>query len=77
MSLPENFVERKQLDRERELFMHDLRCAVSRARLASSTLESVSVKLRHKSITTEQAKEWLASEGLSHHLQVGPSGGAQ
>jgi hypothetical protein len=68
----------KRLDpaAERELLIHGLRTAVSKTRLITATLESISVQLRHRQITTEQAYQWIADEGLSQYLQFGPKGGA-
>jgi hypothetical protein len=74
MLLPENIGQGKALDpaRHRELVMHGLRTAISRVRLTCSTLEEISIQLRHKQVTTEQAISWLADAGLSDHLQIGP-----
>ena len=73
MSLPENFSERNTLDRERELFTHQLRAAVSKARLAADALQNISVQLRHKHINVEQAIEAIREQGLTPYL---PKGGA-
>ena len=56
--------------------MHSVRTAVAKARLAASALETISVQLRHRQVTTEQALDWIRSEGLEHYLQFGPKGGA-
>jgi hypothetical protein len=68
MSLPENFTERKQVDRERDIFTHQLRAAVSRARLAADALQNIAVQLRHKNIDVAQAIEAIREQGLSQHL---------
>jgi hypothetical protein len=73
MSLPEDFTERKHLDRARDIFTHQLRTAVSKARLAADALQNISVQLRHKNIDVEQAIEAIREQGLSEYL---PKGGA-
>ena len=72
MSLPDNFIERKQLDREREIFTHQLRTAVSKARLVADALQNISVQLRHRQIDTAQAAALIRDQGLSQYL---PGGG--
>jgi hypothetical protein len=76
--LPESAVQGKRLDpaAQRELLIHGLRTAVSRTRLITTTLETISVQLRHRQVSTEQAIEWIRDEGLAHYLQLGPKGGA-
>jgi hypothetical protein len=68
----------KRLDpaAEREVLIHALRTAVSKTRLITATLETISVQLRHRQVTTEQALQWIADEGLNQYLQFGPKGGA-
>jgi hypothetical protein len=55
---------------ERELLIHCLRLAVARARLAVNTLETCGVALRHKTITSDKAMEWLRDEGLLSHIEI-------
>ena len=72
--LPESAVNGKRLDpaAQRELLIHGLRTAVSRTKLITSTIEAISVQLRHRQITTEQAVQWVHDEGLDQYLQFGP-----
>jgi hypothetical protein len=72
--MPEPFKERKLADREREIFTHQLRAAVSKARLNADALQNISVMLRHKHIDVEQAIDAIHEQGLSQYLQ--PKGGA-
>jgi hypothetical protein len=60
---------------EREILIHSLRLAVARSRLATNVLECIGVSLRHKTITTDVAMEWLRDEGLLSHIEIpgGPS----
>jgi hypothetical protein len=78
-SIPNSTAQGKRLDpaAQRELLIHALRTAESKSRLTTATIEAISVQLRHRQITTEQAVEWIRSEGLEHYLQFGPKGGAQ
>jgi hypothetical protein len=61
---------------QREMLLHALRTGTARARLNTSTLETIAVQLRHRQITTEQATRWIHDEGLDQYLQLGPKGGA-
>jgi hypothetical protein len=76
MSLPENFIDRKTFDRDREIFTHQLRTAVSKARLVADALQNISIQLRHRQITTEQAKQYIEEQGLAQFTQLAPKGGA-
>ena len=49
---------------ERELLIHALRTATARSRLITNQLESVGVMLRHRCVTTEEAMQELANEGI-------------
>jgi hypothetical protein len=60
---------------ERIGLLHALQAAISRARLIVSTLEQINVALRHRTVTTAQAKKWLVDEGVSHLVKL--SGGGQ
>jgi hypothetical protein len=62
---------------EREYLIHALRVAGSRARLVVNVLDTVGVSLRHKAVTTDQAMQWLADEGVLDYVQIGPPGGKQ
>jgi hypothetical protein len=55
---------------EREFLIHALRTATARARLVVNVLETVSVSLRHKAITTDQAMQWLADENVLQHVEI-------
>jgi hypothetical protein len=57
---------------ERELLIHLLRTAVSRARLDVNLLETVGVSLRHRQVDVEGAMTWLKEEGLLEAVQLGP-----
>jgi hypothetical protein len=62
---------------DRELLIHLQRTGVSQARLDSAVLDTIAVQLRHRQITTEQAREWVRSEGLERYLKIDPkTGGA-
>ena len=78
MSLTESAGQGKRLDpaAEREILIHALRTAVSRTKLITATLETISVQLRHRQVSTEQAKKWVEDESLSQYLQLGPKAGA-
>jgi hypothetical protein len=78
MSLTESAGQGKRLDpaAEREILIHALRTAVSRTKLITTTLEAISVQLRHRQVSTEQAKQWIEDESLSQYLQLGPKAGA-
>jgi hypothetical protein len=69
VTIPEPFKERKLADREREIFTHQLRAAVSKARLNADALQNISVMLRHKHIDVEQASAAIHEQGLSQYLQ--------
>ena len=73
MTILEPFKERKLADREREIFTHRLRAAVSKARLNADALQNISVQLRHRRIDVEQAIAAIHEQGLSQYL---PKGGA-
>jgi hypothetical protein len=60
----------------REMLLHSLRTATAKTRLITSTLETITVQLRHRQVSTEQALEWIRAEGLDGYLQFGPKGGA-
>jgi hypothetical protein len=79
MSISESAGQGKRLDpaAEREILIHALRTAVSRTKLINTTLETISVQLRHRQVTTEQAMQWLRDENLNQYLQLGPKGGAR
>jgi hypothetical protein len=62
---------------EREYLMHALRTAAARARLVTNLLDTVGVSLRHRAVTTDEAMQWLADEGVLVHVQFGPSGAKQ
>jgi hypothetical protein len=49
---------------EREILIHALRTATAKSRLITNQLESVGVMLRHRCVTTEQAMQELADEGI-------------
>jgi hypothetical protein len=78
-SLPESAVNGKRLDpaAQREILIHGLRAAVSKTKLITATLETISVQLRHRQITTEQAIQWARDEGVERYLQFGPTAGAK
>lgn len=59
---------------ERELLINILRTAQARSRLVTNTLETIGVSLRQNQITCEQARAWIAEEGLDHHLQLRKGG---
>jgi hypothetical protein len=56
---------------ERELLINLLRTASSRTRLQTNVLDTISVGLRHRQISTEAAMAWLREEGLLNHIQLG------
>jgi hypothetical protein len=56
---------------ERELLTNSLRAAIARSRLISNTLETISVALRHRQVSCDQALAWLRSENLLDHIQLG------
>jgi hypothetical protein len=58
---------------ERELLIHALRLAVARTRLATNTLETIGVSLRHRAVTTDEAVTWLKEEHLLDWLELGPA----
>jgi hypothetical protein len=62
---------------KREILIHALRTAVSRTKLINTTLETISVQLRHRQVVTvEQTMQWLRDENLTQYVQIGPKGGA-
>ena len=78
MSITSSTGQGKRLDpaAEREILIHALRTAVSRTKLINTTLETISVQLRHRQVSTEQAMQWICDEGLEQYLRLGPKGGA-
>jgi hypothetical protein len=54
---------------QRELLIHALRTAASRSRLTTNVLETVSVQLRHRQITCDEAIAWLRAEGVLDLVQ--------
>jgi hypothetical protein len=71
MNLPKSIQDSKLADREREIFTHQLRAAVSKARLAADALQNISVQLRHRQITASEAVEAIREQGLSQYLPKG------
>jgi hypothetical protein len=61
---------------ERELLIHALRTATARSRLITNQLESVGVMLRHRCVTTEQAMQELADEGILDLIEFRRPGSA-
>jgi hypothetical protein len=60
-------------DKEREYLLHALRVAATRSRLATNLFDTIGVSLRHKSVTTDEAMQWLHDEDLLGHVDFGPS----
>jgi hypothetical protein len=58
---------------ERELLIHSLRLTTARARLVVNSLETIGVSLRHRAVDTAGAMKWLADEGLTDWLELGPT----
>jgi hypothetical protein len=54
---------------QRELLINALRVATSRSRLNTNLLEAVSVQLRHRQVTCEEAIEWLRAENVLHLVE--------
>jgi hypothetical protein len=62
---------------EREILIHALRTATARSRLITNQLESVGIMLRHRCVTTEQAMQELANEGILDLIEFRRPGAAQ
>ena len=78
MSIAGSVGQGKRLDpaAQRELLIHALRTAVSRTKLISTVLETISVQLRHRQVTSEQALQWVRDERLEQYLQLAPKASA-
>jgi hypothetical protein len=77
-SIPQGSAQGKPLDpaAQREILTNNLRAAIAKARLAATTLETISIQLRHRQVSSEQAMAWVEHEGLAHFLRFAPKGGA-
>ena len=73
MSMASSAGQGKRLDpaAEREILIHALRTAVSRTKLFNTTLETISVQLRHRQVTVEQTMQWLQDENLTAPSEAG------
>jgi hypothetical protein len=75
VTIAEPIKESKLADREREIFTHQLRAAVSKARLNADALQNISVQLRHRHLDVGQAIAAIHEQGLDQYLQL--DGGAR
>ena len=57
---------------DKELLLSVLRAASARAKLIANTIDTVGVALRQKSITVDNAMQWLHDEDILPLLQFGP-----
>jgi hypothetical protein len=56
---------------KRDYVLHSLKTAQQRARLDVALLEEVSIKLRHRKITAEEAIQELKDERLFDRFKIG------
>jgi hypothetical protein len=65
---------------DREYLMQVLRAATARAKLIANTLDTISIALRQRAVTVEDAMQWARDEQILDLLQFGPpskTGGAR